>query len=262
MNPFPDRKPLVGVIHLPALPGAPAHRETMDAIVDGAVRDTEHLASAGFDAVLIENFGDVPFFRDAVPPETIASMAVIGDAVRRASKLPLGINVLRNDAVAALAIAVATQARFVRVNVLVGARVTDQGIVQSDAARIARVRASLGARDIALLADVDVKHSAPLAPLPVDDEALEAHERAAADVLVVTGSRTGASAERDTVLSVKHVTGAPVWLGSGVTAETLDDWLEIADGVIVGSALRANGRAGGRIDLDRARRFAQARTRA
>jgi membrane complex biogenesis BtpA family protein len=231
----------------------------MAAIIDGAARDATALAEAGFDAVLIENFGDVPFFRDAVPPETVASMAVIGDAVRRASSLPLGINVLRNDGISALAIAKATQARFVRVNVLVGARVTDQGIIQSDAARLIRMRAALGGNDIALLADVDVKHSAPLAPMPVDDEALEAHERSSADVLVVTGARTGAAAERDTVLSVKHRTGAPVWLGSGVTTESLGEWLAIADGVIVGSALRANGRAGGPIDADRARRFAKAR---
>jgi hypothetical protein len=231
----------------------------MAAIIDGAARDATALAEAGFDAVLIENFGDVPFFRDAVPPETVASMAVIGDAVRRASSLPLGINVLRNDGISALAIAKATQARFVRVNVLVGARVTDQGIIQSDAARLIRMRAALGAHDVSLLADVDVKHSAPLAPLPVDDEALEAHERSSADVLVVTGARTGASAERDTVLSVKHRTGAPVWLGSGVTTESLGEWLAIADGVIVGSALRANGRAGGPIDAERAGRFAKAR---
>jgi membrane complex biogenesis BtpA family protein len=259
VNPFPDRKPLVGVIHLPALPGAPNHRGDMATIIDGAVRDATHLAEAGFDAVLIENFGDVPFFRDAVPPETVASMAVIGDAVRRASSLPLGINVLRNDGLSALAIAKATQARFVRVNVLVGARVTDQGVVQSDAARLIRTRAALGAQDIGLIADVDVKHSAPLAPMPIDDEALEAHERSSADVIVVTGARTGASADRDVVLTVKHRAGAPVWLGSGVTLETLGAWLAIADGVIVGSALRANGRAGGPIDAECARRFARAR---
>jgi membrane complex biogenesis BtpA family protein len=262
VNPFPDRKPLVGVIHLPALPGAPNHRDTMPSLIERAARDAEQLATAGFDAVLIENFGDVPFFRDAVPPETIATMAVLGDTVRRASGLPLGINVLRNDAIAALAIAVATQARFVRVNVLVGARVTDQGVVQSDAARIVRVRAALGARDISLIADVDVKHSAPLAMIPVDDEALEAHERAAADVIVVTGSRTGLAAERDTVLAVKSRTHAPVWLGSGVKPDSLAQWLALADGVIVGSALRRDGRAGGPIDAECAKAFVRARDRA
>lgn len=260
MNPFSDRKPLVGVIHLPALPGAPLHSETMPGLVDAAERDATHLAEAGFDAVLIENFGDVPFYRDAVPPETIAAMAVIGDAVRRASGLILGVNVLRNDAVAALGIAVATQARFVRVNVIVGARVTDQGIVQSDAARVARVRVALGAKDVALLADVDVKHSVAIAPIRVDDEAIEAQERSLADVIVVTGPRTGTPAERDSLLAVKASVGVPVWLGSGVTAQTLARWLEVADGVIVGSALRANGRAGGPIDLDRAKTFVKARS--
>ncbi len=259
MNPFTDRKPLVGVIHLPPLPGSPRYGGGMAALIEGAMQDAAHLAAAGFDAALIENFGDVPFYRDAVPPETIAAMAVLGDAVRRTSGLPLGINVLRNDAIAALGIAVATQARFVRVNVIVGARVTDQGIIQSDAARVARVRAALGARDVALLADVDVKHSVAIAPIRVDDEAVEAHERSLADVIVVTGPRTGVPTERDTLLAVKSSAGAPVWLGSGVTATTVAQWLEVADGVIVGSTLRADGRAGGPIDLARAKAFVQAR---
>jgi hypothetical protein len=256
---LPQPQPLIGVIHLPALPGAPRYGGAMGPIVEGAARDAEALARAGFDAIIVENFGDVPFFRDTVPPETVAAMAVVGDAVRRASGLPLGINVLRNDALAAVGIAVATQARFVRVNVLVGARVADQGLVQSDAARVQRLRAALGARDVGVIADVDVKHSAPLAPFPIDDEAREAHERAMADVLVVSGARTGAAANRETVLAVKIATGAPVWLGSGVTAGTLREWLTIADGIIVGSALRRDGRAGGPVDPDAARAFVAAR---
>jgi membrane complex biogenesis BtpA family protein len=259
VNPLPTARPLIGVIHLPALPGAPRYGGGFAGIAAAATRDAEVIAQAGFDAVLVENFGDVPFFRGAVPPETVAAMAVVADAVRRACGLPLGINVLRNDGHAALAIAVATQARFVRVNVLVGARLADQGIIEGDAAHLQRVRAALGAREVAVLADVDVKHSAPLAPVTVDDEAREAHERALADVLVVSGARTGLAAERDAVLAVKSATGATVWLGSGVRCETLGEWLTIADGVIVGSALRKDHRAGGAVDLELARAFAAAR---
>jgi membrane complex biogenesis BtpA family protein len=259
VHPLVATRPLVGVIHLPALPGAPRYAGSMASVLDACARDAEVLARAGFDAVLVENFGDAPFFRDAVPAETVAALAVCADAARRASGLPLGVNVLRNDGASALAIAVATQAALVRVNVLVGARVADQGVVQSDAARLQRLRVALGAREVLVVADVDVKHSAPLAPCRAEEEALEARERGLADVLVVSGARTGAEADRATVASVKRASGAPVWLGSGVRAATLRDWLSVADGVIVGSALRADGRAGGPIDLAAAQAFVKAR---
>jgi membrane complex biogenesis BtpA family protein len=258
VNPFPNRKVLVGVIHLPALPGAPSYRGAMSPIIEATQHDAEALARAGFDAVLVENFGDTPFFRDGVPSETVASMSVLADAARRASGLVLGINVLRNDGLAAIAVATAAQAKFVRINVLVGARLADQGIVQSDAARVLRLRDALRAADIAIVADVDVKHSVPLAPQPIDDEVRDARERAGADVIVVTGSRTGADADRDVVLAARHASPGPIWLGSGAKSDTAREWLTIVDGIIVGSALRKDGRAGGPIDEETARAFATA----
>lgn len=253
---------LVGVIHLPALPGAPRFAGDLGKICDGAARDAEALAAAGFDGVIVENFGDAPFLRGAVPPETVAAMAVCCERVRRTTELRLGVNVLRNDGEAALAVAAAVGARFVRVNVLVGARVTDQGVVQGDAAGLLRARARMGAGAIALAADVDVKHSVPLGaqPLAPEDEAVEAVERALADAVIVTGGRTGAEADRAVVEGVRRaVPTTPVWLGSGAREETLAAWLAVVDGVIVGSALRADGRAGGPIDPARARAFAARR---
>lgn len=231
----------------------------MTSILEGCRRDGEVLAGAGFDAVIVENFGDTPFFRGAVPPETIAAMTVCCELVRRTSGLPLGVNVLRNDGHAALAIAAATGAHFIRVNILVGARVTDQGIIETDAAKLLRTRRALGLERVSLVADVDVKHSAALGASTIDDEAVEAIERGLADVIVVSGARTGEEASRDAVLAVKHATKAPVWMGSGVRAETLAEWLGVANGVIVGSDLRANGRAGGPIDRSRAEAFVRAR---
>jgi len=255
------RKTLVGVIHLAALPGAPRYGGDMGPLRSAVARDAEALAQAGFDAVLVENFGDTPFFRGRVPAETVAAMAVLGDEARRVSGLPLGVNVLRNDGLSAVAIAAAVGARFVRVNVLVGARVTDQGVIASEAAELLRTRRALGAEGVGLVADVGVKHSVALAgPVSLEDEAVEAVERSLADVIVVTGSRTGAEALEAEVARVRAVVaGRPVWLGSGVRAETLGRWLTLADGVIVGSDLRADGRAGGPIDVERARRFVAAR---
>ena len=257
-----DRKLLVGVIHLPALPGAPRFAGDFARVVDGAARDAETLAAAGFDAVIAENFGDAPFFRGAVPPETVAAMAVCCERVRRTSELPLGVNVLRNDGESALAVATAVGARFVRVNVLVGARVTDQGVVEGDAAGLLRARARMGAAGVAIAADVDVKHSVPLGAtaLAPEDEAVEAVERALADAVIVTGGRTGAEADRAVIERVRRaVPRTPVWLGSGARHDTLKSWLHLVDGVIVGSALRADGRAGGPVDPAKARDFAARR---
>jgi membrane complex biogenesis BtpA family protein len=253
---------LVGVIHLSPLPGSPRSSLKMSSLRARTAEDALALAAAGFDAVLVENFGDAPFFRDAVPPETVAAMAVLVGVARSASGLPVGVNILRNDGASALAVAVATEARFIRVNILAGARVADQGVIQTDAARLLRMRRHLDAAGVGIVADVGVKHSAPLGASgdeAVAEEAVEVVERALADVVVVTGVRTGAEADERLVSRVKRaVPSHPVWLGSGVRVETAARWSALADGVIVGSALREGGRAGGPIDAARALAFAKA----
>ncbi len=233
----------------------------MASLVESVARDCHHLAAAGFDALIVENFGDSPFFPGSVPPETVAAMAVLCSRAREVSGLPVGVNVLRNDGVSALAVAVAASSAFVRINVLVGARVTDQGVVHSDAARVARTRVSLGATAIGVVADVDVKHSRPLGERSdPGEEALEAVERSMADVVVVSGERTGTEADPRVIERVKKaVASTPLWLGSGARAATLPAWLALVDAVIVGSALRADGRPGGPIDPVAAKRFAAAR---
>lgn len=253
---------LVGVIHLPPLPGSPRSSASMRSLRARTSEDALALAAAGFDAVLVENFGDAPFFRGAVPPETVAAMAILADTARAASGLPLGVNVLRNDGASALAIAVATEARFIRVNILAGARVADQGVIETDAARLLRLRRHLDAKGVSIVADVGVKHSAPLGATGDDavaEEAVEVVERALADVVIVTGARTGVAADEQLLARVKAaVPSRPVWLGSGVRAETAERWAERADGVIVGSALREGGVAGGPIDPALALAFARA----
>lgn len=253
---------LVGVIHLSPLPGSPRSTLTMRSLRARTAEDALALAAAGFDAVLIENFGDAPFFRDAVPPETVAAMAVLAEVARSASGLPIGVNILRNDGASALAVAVATDARFIRVNILSGARVADQGVIQTDAARLLRMRRHLDATGVSIVADVGVKHSAPLGASGDDavaEEAVEVVERALADAVVVTGTRTGAEVDERLLRRVRAaVPGRSVWLGSGVRADTAARWADLADGVIVGSALREGGRGGGPIDPALALGFARA----
>jgi membrane complex biogenesis BtpA family protein len=241
---------LVGVIHLPPLPGSPRARASVRAIARDAAAEARLLVEAGFDGVLVENFGDAPFFKDRVPPVTVSAMTACALAVRDACPdVPLGLNVLRNDVAAALSIAVAVEASVVRVNVLVGARVTDQGIIEGRAAEVLRLRRELSAGDVAIWADVDVKHSAPLAARSLTAEVHELEQRALADAVLVTGEATGALADVSTLAEVRAaLRAAPLYVASGATADALGVLASLCDGVIVGSAVREGGRAGAPLD--------------
>ncbi len=250
---------LVGVIHLPPLPGSPRAQGAVTAAIDAAVRDARALAEAGFDLAMVENFGDAPFFAGRVPASTVSAMTACAIAARDAAPgLRIGINVLRNDADAALAIASVTGAACIRVNVHAGARVTDQGVVQGEAAATLRTRRQLGAESVAIWADVDVKHSAPLAPRPVASEAQDLVARALADVLLVTGEGTGEPVDLARLEAVRKAVAVPVLVASGARAESLSALVPLCDGVIVGSALRTSGIAGGPVDAARAHTFADA----
>lgn len=250
---------LVGMVHLGPLPDAPRFRGDLAAVVDAAVADASTLVAAGFDAVMVENFGDSPFHADQVPPATVAAMTRAVSAVVDAVSVPVGVNVLRNDAVAALAIAAATGARMVRVNVLSGTMYTDQGPIVGRAAEVARARARW-CPDVAILADVFVKHAVPPPGLRLVDAARDLAERGGADALVVSGAGTGSPTDPVQVEAVAAVAGCPVLVGSGATPETVADLLRLADGVIVGSALKVESDPTAPVDPGRARRFVLAAT--
>jgi len=251
---------LVGVIHLPPLPGSPRSRAACTDVARSAAADARVLHDAGFDMAMVENFGDAPFFADEVPPITVSAMTACALAVRDACpRWPLGVNVLRNDAQAALAVAAVVGAACVRINVHVGARVTDQGTIQGRAAETLRARKALGADSVALWADVDVKHSAPLAARDVAREAEDLVVRGLADVVLVTGEGTGRGVDEDKLRRVRSASqGVPVLVASGATEDTLGRLATLCDGVVVGSALRADGRAGGPVDGQKAAAFARA----
>ena len=204
------KKLLIGMLHLPALPGAPNHHRELAEVESRLVEEACLLSEVGFHGAMMENLGDVPFHKGASDVTTIASMKRLAMSVQRAvPELSLGINVLRNDARGALAIAFATGARFIRVNVHVGATATDQGIIEGQAAATLRLKKELGS-DVAIWADVHVKHGKSLAHASIT---------------------------------------------SGVTAENLTSLLDLADGVIVGTSLKADGRTTNPIDRGRAERF-------
>lgn len=244
------------MVHLGALPGSPGYNGDFEAVKKRASIDAEALRVGGADAVMIENFFDVPFFKTRVPPATIASLAVAAAEVKRAiGDLPLGINVLRNDGRSAVAIAVATGADFVRVNVLTGARLADQGIIEGEAAHILRDRAMLRS-DVKIWADVDVKHSSPLAERRIEDEVADTIKRGGASTLIVSGAGTGGATDPAFASRVARLAGdCPVLIGSGATAETVDQFEGVA-GFIVGSSLKPSIDAP--IDEARVRAFAEA----
>ena len=258
---FETERPVVGMVHLDALPGAPGFDGDRDAIRDAMLRDARRLDAGGVDALMLENFGDAPFYADDVPKHVVASMAALAADLRRETDLPLGINVLRNDAEAAVSVAAAADAGFVRVNVHAAARLTDQGVVTGAAAETVRLRERLDA-DVSILADVDVKHSAPLAERPLSEEVAELVERGWADGLVASGSGTGHATSLDhlgDVVAARDELGvdAPVFVGSGVTRETVAATLDVADAVIVGTALKENGETTAPVDEQRVRELVE-----
>ena len=255
------RKPVVGMLHLPPLPGSPGSASSGRAgpIDEAVLRDAQSLADGGVHALMLENFGDVPFYPGRVPAHTVAAMtAIAGEVRQRFPELPLGINVLRNDGCSALAIATAVGAQFIRVNVLCGARLADQGILQGIAHDLLRDRAMLRAEHVRIFADVDVKHSAPLAAVSIESEVEDTLKRGLADALVVSGTGTGKATDPAHVARVKRVAGAaPVFIGSGADERTIASYLPHADGFIIGSAFKRDGDARQPVDAERVRRVMQ-----
>jgi uncharacterized protein len=251
-----SRKTVVGMVHLKPLPGSPGFDGDYAAIREAAVRDADALSAGGVDAIMLENFGDIPFFKGAVPQHTVAFMtALAADVVKRVS-VPVGINVLRNDGCAALSIAAATGAKMIRVNVLTAARVTDQGVIEGISADLLRLKALLGAKDVQIYADIDVKHSAPLAPRPIEEEVADTVERGGADVLIVSGSGTGKPTDPGMAQRVKRAEPTiPVFIGSGITIDTIAAFGDDADGFIVGTHFKEAGRVELPVDVKRVKAF-------
>jgi hypothetical protein len=249
---------LIGMIHLDALPGAPRFSGSLQAVVERACRDATTLEQAGFDAVMIENFGDVPFFADNVPPVTLTSMTRVATEVAATIDIPFGVNVLRNDGLGALAVAAATGAAMIRVNVLSSMMYTDQGPIVGRAAELARLRQTV-APDVLVLADVFVKHASPPAGATIELAALDAWERSGADGLVISGSGTGAPIDvADLHAVATAVPDAPLVIGSGATTKTVQGLDRHASSFIVGSALKIDSDVARPIDAELARQFVQA----
>lgn len=244
---------LVGMVHLAPLPGSPRWRGSMSPIIDAALADADALISGGVDALLIENMGDVPYLRGKVEPETVAAMAVATSEICKLGP-PVGLQCLAAANRQALGIAVAAGARFIRVEAFAYAHVADEGWLDACAGALTRARSSLGA-DVAIWADVRKKHAAHAvtSDLSLRDLA-SGHRFCGADALIATGAETGQSTSADDVAALATA-GLPVAVGSGVTDEDAAALAAVADALIVGSWLKADGNWRNAVDRSRVRRL-------
>jgi len=258
---FGRRKAIIAVIHSLPLPGSPDYDgQPMDEIIGFAIAEAGRYRDGGADGLIVENHGDIPFAKpDRLGPETAACMAVMTDAVRRQSGLPVGVNVLANGAVQALAVAKAAGAAFVRVNQWSNAYVANEGLMDGPAGEAMRYRAWLHAKSVRVFADVHVKHGAhaitgdrTIQELARDNEFFDA------DAAIATGQRTGDSATMEELQTIAAGTALPVIVGSGVTPDNIGDIFTVADAVIVASYLKRDGVWWNPVDPERMNIFMQA----
>lgn len=255
---FQNPHPVIGVVHLLPLPTSPRWGGNLEAVRERAEQEATALAAGGVDGIIIENFFDAPFAKNQVDPAVVSAMTLIVQRVMNLVMLPVGINVLRNDAKSAIAIASCVKAQFIRVNVLTGVMATDQGLIEGEAHELMRYRRELGS-DIAIFADVCVKHAHSLATPTLATAAQETVERGLADGLIISGGITGQPPQLKDLEQAANVAGGkPIFIGSGATWENIPSFLKVANGVIVASSLKRNGDIHNPIDPIRVSQFVEA----
>jgi membrane complex biogenesis BtpA family protein len=236
-------KPIIAMIHVAALPGTPRHAQPMQEIVAQACVEARLYRDCGVHGLMIENMHDVPYLRGGVGPEIVAGMTLVAQAVRAEVDLPLGLQILAGADLEAMAVAHVAGLNFVRVECFCFAHVADEGLMQSNAARLLRYRRQIVAEPVQVWADIKKKHAshALTADLALTDVA-EAAEFMGADALIITGTTTGRPPMTEDVATGKAGAALPLLVGSGVSATNVADFLAMADGVIVGSSLKVGGK--------------------
>ena len=240
-----------GVVHLKSLPGSPSNRLSIDEIIDAAQEDVNSLVYGGVDGIIIENFGDTPFVKNDISKRTLASFTTVVENLSIERDIKVGINVLRNDGLSALAIAEATNADFVRINVLNNIMYTDQGIIEGKAYEVSQLRSTLN-KNIKIFADVFVKHATPPYGSKIENHAKELLERAGADVVIVSGDGTGEETDMSDLKKIRNIVPeGKLAIGSGLTVENIEEFSKISDIGIVGTDLKVDGVLNNPVELKR-----------
>ncbi|MDG6899063.1 MAG: BtpA/SgcQ family protein [Nitrososphaerota archaeon] len=224
---------MIGMIHLPALPGAPGNAHSVKELLEFALAEAAKLERAGMDGCILENVGDVPLLKEGLAPYTVAAMAVLTRAVVEHTNMRVGVNMLRNACEEALSVAHIAGAHFIRCNVLIGAYATDQGIIEGCAARVARLKRALGS-SVIILGDVHVKHAYPIFNVEIEYAAQDLAERGGADAVIVSGPRSPIPPSSERVKKVRDAIEKPVLIGSGISLSNLKEFYDTSDGVLLG----------------------------
>jgi membrane complex biogenesis BtpA family protein len=258
---FGIKKPIIATLHLMSLPGSPHYKgEAMTEILRYTMDEVEVLINAGIDGLIIENHGDIPFLKpEKIGHETVAAMTFIASEVKKVAdnhNVQIGINCLANAPIPALAIGKAVGAKFIRINQFVNAYVSNEGFMDGKAGEVLRYRKSIGAEDIAIFADVHVKHGSHsiVADRSISEQAKDVLFFCG-DVLICTGNRTGDPPNADEISELKVTPETPVLIGSGTTAQNLKQLLTLADGTIIASYFKDHGKWQYKVNQDRVNKF-------
>jgi len=251
---FKNPKPIIAMIHLPPLPGAPRYSGmAVEDIIQYALRDAEVLKSGEVDGLQVENIGDYPYLKpEEIGHETASILAVVSREVRKSTGLPVGVCCLANGVIPAIAACVASGGKWVRAAEWANAYIADEGFVEAIAHRALRYRAGLRAYDVKVFADVQVKHGSHfiISDRPFEEQVADV-EFFDADAVIVSGTRTGAETPLERVVKAKQSTYLPVLIGSGLNPSNAEKLLSVADGAIVGSYMRKDGKFWNPVELER-----------
>lgn len=252
---FGTQHPILGMVHLPPLPGSPNYGGSMTAVIDHALQDAQTLADNGITSMIIENLGDYPYYPETTEPETVAAMTRVALEIRKRYQMPLGINILRNSWKSAMAVAAMADCQFIRLNVLTDATVTDQGPIVGKAHLLTRYRKAIDAQHVKIFADIYCKHGAPMTPRDLDTVAKEMISRGMADALIVDGAESAKPAPVEKIMTVRNaVPDTPIFLGSGMTVDTTD-YLKHADGCVFGYGTKPSGDMNDPVDGPTVKKF-------
>lgn len=239
---FTKYPPIIGMIHVGALPGTPRNSKLPAQLIDQAIAETEIYCRAGIDGLIVENMHDVPYLKNAVGPEIVAMMTRLGQTVKEAAQMPIGIQILAGANRAALAVAHAAGLDFIRAEGYVFGQVADEGYIDANAGELKRYQRHIGAEKVQILTDIKKKHSAHAV---TDDVSIAETARAAefflSDGVIITGTATGQTADPAEIREVKNRVKIPVLVGSGVTIDNVGNYLLLGDGLIIGSHFKKEG---------------------
>ncbi len=257
-NTFPNKKSLIGMIHLLPLPGTPKYRGSLNEIYDQALIEAELYTKNGVDALMIENMHDVPYLNKCNGPEILACMSVVSSKIKNLSKIPCGVQILAADNLKALCCAKSSNLDFIRAEGFVFAHIGDEGLIDSDAGTLLRYRKMIDADDVMIFTDIKKKHSSHSITKDTSlVETAKAAEYFLSDGLIITGTSTGEPVKKEELEQIQSVANGPILIGSGIDIENIAEYINLADAFIVGSHFKKDGKWNNNIDEERVKKFVE-----